>query len=643
MAHNHEHEHHHDHCEACGHHEHEHEHHHEHNTREQLRLIIITAVLLIGAVIVEHTLALPTWQLLLVYLIPYIIIGHDTLKEAAEGLMEGDPFNEHFLMSIATIGALCIGFLPGAETQFPEAVFVMLFFQVGELFEGYAEGKSRDSIAHLMEIKPDYATLADGDRKVSPDEVSVGDTIVIRPGERVPLDGVVIEGQSELNTMALTGESLPRDVNVDDEVISGCVNLSGVIRVRVTKPYGESTVSKIIKLVENAGEHKSQSETFITRFARIYTPVVVMAAITLAVVPTLMGGSFSTWLYRALMFLVVSCPCALVISVPLTFFGGIGGASRLGILIKGANYIDVLAKVKTVVFDKTGTLTHGQFAVTAVHPDSCDENHLLHLAAHVEHFSTHPIGAALRDAFPDEATDGCKISDVREVAGQGIVARIGDKEVAVGNTKLMDAIGARWHDCQHLGTIIHVAIDGVYAGHIVINDQVKPDSAEAIAALKKLGVERTVMLTGDRREVAENVANTLGLTEYHAELLPADKVAQVEALGGGLAFVGDGINDAPVLARADVGIAMGGLGSDAAIEAADVVLMDDKPSKIALAISIARRTIAIARQNVAFAIGIKLAVLVLAALGMATMWMAVFADVGVTVIAVLNAMRALRA
>ncbi len=650
MAHNHEHEHQHDHCEACGHHEHEHEHHHEHNTREQLRLIIITAVLLVGAVIVEHALALPTWQLLLVYLIPYIIIGHDTLKEAAEGLMEGDPFNEHFLMSLATIGALCIGFLPGAETQFPEAVFVMLFFQVGELFEGYAEGKSRDSIAHLMEIKPDSATLwrkEEGGKwkeiTVAPEEVYVGDIIIIKPGERVPLDGVVIEGQSELNTMALTGESLPRDVNVDDEVISGCVNLSGVIRVRVTKPYGESTVSKIIKLVENAGEHKSQSETFITRFARIYTPVVVMAAITLAVVPTLMGGSFSTWLYRALMFLVVSCPCALVISVPLTFFGGIGGASRRGILIKGANYIDVLAKVKTVVFDKTGTLTHGQFAVTAVHPDSCDEHHLLHLAAHVEHFSTHPIGAALRDAFPDEATDGCKISDVREVAGQGIVARIGDKEVAVGNTKLMDAIGAKWHDCQHLGTIIHVAIDGVYAGHIVINDQVKPDSAEAIATLKKLGVERTVMLTGDRREVAENVANTLGLTEYHAELLPADKVAQVEALGGGLAFVGDGINDAPVLARADVGIAMGGLGSDAAIEAADVVLMDDKPSKIALAISIARRTIAIARQNVAFAIGIKLAVLVLAALGMATMWMAVFADVGVTVIAVLNAMRALRA
>ena len=654
MAHNHEH---HDHCETCSHHEHEHEHHHEHNTREQLTLIIITAVMLVAAVVVEHTLALPTWQLLLVYLIPYIIIGHDTLKEAAEGLIEGNPFNEHFLMSIATIGALCIGFLPGAETQFPEAVFVMLFFQVGELFEGYAEGKSRDSIAHLMEIKPDSATLELRDEKgelrektVSPEEVKVGDTIIIKPGEKVPLDGVVTEGQSALNTVALTGESMPRDVNVDDEVISGCVNLSGVIRVRVTKPFGESTVSKIIKLVENAGEHKSQSETFITRFARVYTPVVVFAAIALAVVPTLLGGALSTWLYRALMFLVVSCPCALVISVPLTFFGGIGGASRRGVLIKGANYIDVLAKVKTVVFDKTGTLTHGQFAVTAVHPDSCDEHHLLHLAAHVEHFSTHPIGAALRDAFPDEATDGCKISDVREVAGQGIMARVGDKEVAVGNTKLMDATGAKWHDCQHLGTIIHVAIDGVYAGHIVINDQVKPDSAEAIAALRELGVERTVMLTGDRREVAENVANALGLTEYHAELLPADKVAQVEELSTvncqlstPLAFVGDGINDAPVLARADVGIAMGGLGSDAAIEAADVVLMDDKPSKIALAIRIARRTIAIARQNVAFAIGIKLAVLLLAALGMATMWMAVFADVGVTVIAVLNAMRALRA
>ena len=640
-------------CKTCGHHEHEHnhehEHHHEHNTKEQLRLIIITAVLLVGAVVIEHWLQLETWQLLLVYLIPYIIIGHDTLKEAAEGLAHGNPFNEHFLMSVATIGALCIGFLPGAETQFPEAVFVMLFFQVGELFEGYAEGKSRESIAHLMEIKPDSATLWRKDESgewkeitVSPDEVNVGDIIVIRPGEKVPLDGVIVDGASALNTVALTGESLPRDVAEDDEVISGCVNLSGVLRVRVTKPYGESAVSKIIRLVESAGETKSKSETFITRFARIYTPIVVFAAIALAVVPTLMGGAFSTWLYRALMFLVVSCPCALVISVPLTFFGGIGGASRRGILIKGASYIDVLSKIDTVVFDKTGTLTHGQFAVTAVHPDSCDEHQLLHLAAHVEHFSTHPIGAALRDAFPDEATDGCKVSNVREVAGQGIIAAVADNEVAVGNTKLMDAVGAKWHDCQHLGTIIHVAIDGKYAGHIVINDQIKADSAEAIKALSKLGVKRTVMLTGDRKEVAENVAKTLGISEYHAELMPADKVSRIETLSN-FCFVGDGINDAPVLARADVGIAMGGLGSDAAIEAADVVLMDDKPSKIALAIRLARRTLNIARQNVWLAIGIKLAVLVLAAVGVATMWMAVFADVGVTVLAVLNAMRALRA
>ena len=642
------------------HHDEHHEHHHEEGgMRHQLMVIGASALLLAAAVLTERYASLTTWQLLLVYLVPYLMAGHETLHEAWEGICEGDMFNEHFLMTVATIGALAIGFLPGAETQFPEAVFVMLFFQVGELFEGYAEGKSRESIAHLMEIKPDSATLwrkeESGEWKevaVAPDEVNVGDIIVIRPGEKVPLDGVIVEGASALNTVALTGESLPRDVAEDDEVISGCVNLSGVLRVRVTKPYGESTVSKIIRLVESAGETKSKSETFITRFARIYTPIVVFAAIALAVVPTLLGGAFSTWLYRALMFLVVSCPCALVISVPLTFFGGIGGASRRGILIKGASYIDVLSKIDTVVFDKTGTLTHGQFAVTAVHPDSCDEHQLLHLAAHVEHFSTHPIGAALRDAFPDEATDGCKVSNVREVAGQGIIAAVGDKEVAVGNTKLMDAVGAKWHDCQHLGTIIHVAIDGKYAGHIVINDQIKADSAEAIKALSELGVKRTVMLTGDRKEVAENVANTLGLTEYHAELLPADKVAQVEQLltithhpspNTHVAFVGDGINYAPVLARADVGIAMGGLGSDAAIEAADVVLMDDKPSKIALAIRLARRTLNIARQNVWLAIGIKLAVLVLAAVGVATMWMAVFADVGVTVLAVLNAMRALRA
>lgn len=646
MAHSHEH-----HCESCS---HKHEHHHEeHDLKKQLWLIGITVVLLIGAVLVEKNLSLSTWQLLLVYLIPYLIIGHETLGEAWEGIREGDAFNEHFLMSIATIGALCIGFLPGAETEFPEAVFVMLFFQIGELFEGYAEGKSRESIAHLMDIRPDVAHL-EGEKEgrrggvedVTPDEVAVGSVIVIRPGEKVPLDGVVIEGSSALNTVALTGESLPRDVNVDDEVISGCVNLSGVLRVRTTKAFGESTVSKIISLVENAGERKSQSETFITRFARIYTPIVVFLALALAIIPTLFGGSFATWLYRALMFLVVSCPCALVISVPLTFFGGIGGASRKGILIKGANFMDVLAKVDTVVFDKTGTLTHGQFAVEAVHPDTCDEHQLLHLAAHVEHFSTHPIGAALRDAFPDEATDGCQVSDVEEIAGHGIRARVkmfnGQcSTVNVGNTKLMDAVGAKWHDCHHVGTIIHVAIDGQYAGHIVINDQIKSDSAEAIAALQTLGVKKTVMLTGDRKEVANHVAQALGLSEYHAELLPADKVAQVEKLTN-FAFVGDGINDAPVLARADVGIAMGGLGSDAAIEAADVVLMDDKPSKIALAIRIARRTLAIARQNVWFAIGVKVAVLILASFGLATLWLAVFADVGVTVLAVLNAMRALK-
>ena len=636
MAHLHEHEN--AHCESCS-----HEHHHEHSLKGQLWLIIATTVLLIAAVVIEHNFQLSTFQLLLVYLIPYLLIGHETLHEAWEGITKGEAFNEHLLMSVATIGALCIGFLPDAETQYLEAVFVMLFFQVGELFEGYAEGKSRDSIAHLMDIRPDVAHLEGSGEDVSPEQVAVGQVIVIRPGEKVPLDGVVIEGTSALNTVVLTGESLPRDVNVGDEVISGCVNLSGVLRVRTTKAFGESTVSKIISLVENAGERKSQSETFITRFARIYTPVVVFMAIALALVPG--------WLYRALMFLVVSCPCALVISVPLTFFGGIGGASRRGILIKGANFMDVLAKVDTVVFDKTGTLTHGQFAVSAVHPDTCDEHELLHLAAHVEHFTTHPIGAALRDAFPDEATDGCKITDVEEIAGHGIRAKVGDKVVCVGNTKMMDAIGAKWHDCHHVGTIIHVAIDGEYAGHIVINDQIKPDSADAIAQLHELGVKRTVMLTGDRKEVAAHVASELHLTEYHAELLPADKVAHVERLlqaytnqseKSHLAFVGDGINDAPVLARADVGIAMGGLGSDAAIEAADVVLMDDKPSKIALAVRIARRTLAIARQNVVFAIGVKAAVLVLAAFGIATMWLAVFADVGVTVLAVLNAMRALR-
>lgn len=662
--HSHEHEHEHEHeCDHdhCGCHGHEHHgcgchHHHEHGSvKKKLMLIVATAILLGLAVLVEKTCNLATWQLLLVYLVPYLLIGYETLKEAAEGLAHGDAFNEHFLMSIATIGALGIGFLPGAETQFPEAVFVMLFFQVGEMFEGYAEGQSRKSIAHLMDIRPDVASVERNGEVISmsPANVAVGETIVIKPGEKIPLDGVVIEGSTSLNTVALTGESVPRDATVDDEVVSGCVNLSGVIKMRATKTYGESTVSKIINLVENASQSKSRSESFITRFARIYTPIVVFAAIAVAVVPPLFSGdfvgTFSTWLYRALMFLIVSCPCALVISVPLSFFGGIGGASRKGILIKGSNYIDALSQVDTVVFDKTGTLTHGQFAVSAVHPESCDERHLLHLAAHVEHFSTHPIGAALRDAFPDEATDGCLVTDVEEVAGKGVRARVGNDLVCVGNTRMMDAVGAKWSDCDHVGTIIHVAINGDYAGHIVINDKVKDDSLTAIKQLKELGVGRTFMLTGDRLEVAREVAQKLGIDGFSAELMPAQKVDYIEKmlsekhLGKTLAFVGDGINDAPVLARADVGIAMGGLGSDAAIEAADVVIMDDKPSKIALAMSIARRTLGIARQNVWFAIGVKLVVLLLATLGLATMWMAVFADVGVTVLAVLNAMRALRA
>jgi len=632
--------------------------------------LIATAVLLVGAVIVEHTMDLPVWQLLLVYLVPYLLIGYDTLCEAAEGIMEGEPFNEDFLMSVATIGALLIGFLPGAETQFPEAVFVMLFFQLGELFEDYAEDKSRESISHLMDIRPDVAHVETGrqsDREpeiqdVNPEEVTVGSVIVIRPGEKVPMDGIVIEGSSNLNTVALTGESVPRAVAADDEVLSGCINLSGLLKVRVTKTFGESTVSKIIELVENATENKSRSESFITHFARVYTPVVVFAAIAIAILPPLFtsGLSFSefhVWLYRALMFLVVSCPCALVISVPLSFFGGIGGASRNGILIKGANYMDTLARVGTVVFDKTGTLTHGEFEVSAVHSDSCEsqqvddhnqeaEHNLLHLAAHVERHSTHPIAISLKNAYPNEQ-DGCTIEDVEEVAGQGIRARVNGDVVCVGNSKMMEAVGAQWRDCHKAGTTVHVSINGTYAGHIVIADKIKADASEAVSRLKESGVSRIVMLTGDRRQVGEAVAQELGVDECYTELLPTDKVAHIERLlkerrpGEYLAFVGDGINDAPVLARADVGVAMGALGSDAAIEAADVVLMDDHPSKMARAIQISRHTIAIARQNIAFAIVVKLLVLLLAAFGLATMWMAVFADVGVTVIAVLNAMRTL--
>ena len=646
---------------GCGcNHKHDHNHGHSHShahdgLKSKVVLIGTTILLLIGAALIEHFMNLATWQLLLIYLVPYLLIGHDTLKEAVEGIMKGDMFNEDFLMSVATIGALAIGFLPGSDNEFMEAVFVMLFFQIGELFEGYAEGRSRDSISHLMEIKPDIANVERNGNtmQVSPEDVAIGETIVVRPGEKIPLDGKVIEGQSALNTIAITGESMPRQITEGNEVISGCINISGVIKVQTTKTFGESTVSKIINLVENANENKSKSESFISRFAHVYTPIVVFLAVALALVPPIFSAasyaeSFPLWLNRALIFLVVSCPCALVISVPLTFFGGIGGASRNGILIKGSNYMDALANLSTVVFDKTGTLTHGEFEVEAIHPENYDAQELLHMAAHVEHFTTHPIGAALRDAFPHEATDGCEITEVEEIAGQGIRAKVGNHTVCVGNTKMMDSIGAKWHNCHKVGTIIHIAIDGIYAGHIIINDKIKEDSKEAISQLKALGVGKTVMLTGDRKEVGEHVAQQLHIDEYHTELLPTDKVSHMERLinekpaGSTLAFVGDGINDAPVLKRADVGIAMGAFGSDAAIEAADVVLMDDKPSKVATAISIARRTISIAHQNVWFAIGVKVAILLLATVGLGTMWMAVFADVGVTVLAVLNAMRALK-
>lgn len=615
--------------------------------------IILSAALLGVAVLVEKKCDLSVWQLLLVYLIPYLIAGYDTLLEAGENILKGDFFDEDFLMSIATIGALCIGFLPGAETQFPEAVFVMLFFQVGELFEDIAEGRSRKSISALMDIRPDTANV-ERDGKiltVNPEEVKVGETIVVKPGEKVPMDGVILEGTSSLNTVALTGESVPRSISKDDDIISGCVNLTGVIRAKVTKAFGESTASKILDLVENASENKSKSESFISRFARIYTPVVVIAALVLAFIPPVLsgdfGGTFATWLYRALTFLIVSCPCALVISVPLSFFGGIGGASSKGILIKGSNYLEALAKVGTVVFDKTGTLTEGVFDVTAVHPETIDEKELLHLAAHVERYSSHPIAISLKNAYPDEA-DGCSVENVEEIAGHGVRAVVNGKTVCVGNTKMMDAVGAKWKPCEKNGTIVHVSVDGTYVGHIVVSDRIKADSADAIKALKAEGVTKTVMLTGDKREVGEYVASAIGLDEFYAELLPADKVSELEKLldnkpsGKTLAFVGDGINDAPVLARADLGIAMGGLGSDAAIEAADVVLMDDKPSKIALGVKIACKTLRLARENTFFAIFIKLLVLVLAVLGIATMWMAVFADVGVTVLAVLNAMRALK-
>lgn len=623
--------------------------------KKKLIRIILTAVLLVGAWLVEHFTALPMWQVLLVYLVPYLVISYDVLGEAVEGIMEGDPFDENFLMSIATIGALLIGFLPGAEPQFIEGVFVMLFFQLGELFEHYAEDKARDSISELMDIRPDVANVERNGvvASVSPEEVKIGETVIVKPGEKIPLDGRVLEGSSSLNTVALTGESMPRDVSAGMEVISGCVNLSGVLKVQVEKAYSESTAAKIIQLVEEAGDNKSRSESFIRRFARVYTPIVVIAALALAVIPPFFYDSyapaFGVWLYRALTFLVVSCPCALVISIPLTFFAGIGGASHKGILIKGGNYMDALSKLSTVVFDKTGTLTRGTFDVEAIHPEKLSEHELLHLAAHVERYSTHPIALALRMAYANEK-DNCTVEDIQETAGQGITATVNNQKVSVGNSRLMATLGVTIPTCKrctsHTGTIVHVAIDGEYAGHIVISDQLKADAVKAIESLKQLGVSKTVMLSGDKREVVEQVAEQTKVTEYYAELLPTDKVKHVERLiaeknaGETIAFVGDGINDAPVLARADVGIAMGALGSDAAIEAADVVLMDDKPSKIALAIELSCRTIFIAKENAWFAIGIKVAVLLLATFGMASIGLAVFADVGVMVLAVLNAMRA---
>ena len=610
-------------------------------TKKQKRMLIrilASGVLFVGAVL----LPLSGWAELAVFLVPYAVIGWDVLWRAVRNIAHGQVFDENFLMALATIGALAIG-------EYPEAVFVMLFYQVGEWFQSYAVNRSRTSIAALMDIRPDYANIeVDGQlQQVDPEEVSVGDAIVIKAGERIPLDGVVLEGTSTLDTAALTGESLPRQVQPGDDVVSGCVNLSGLLKVQVTKAFEESTVSKILDLVENASSKKAKAEHFITRFARYYTPIVVLAAVALALLPPLFTQvSWLDSIQRALNFLVVSCPCALVISVPLSFFGGIGGASRAGILVKGGNYLEVLAKTEIVVFDKTGTLTQGVFNVTAIHPDHCDQSQLLELAALAEVSSDHPISRSLLEAW-GQLPDRSRVTQAEELSGRGVKAVVDGKVICAGNDKLMDEIGVTWHPCHHVGTTVHVAADGVYLGHIVISDQVKPDAQQAITALKAAGVRKTVMLTGDAKQVGEAVAAQLGLDEVHTQLLPTDKVDRVEGLlkevspKGALAFVGDGINDAPVLSRADVGIAMGALGSDAAIEAADIVLMDDKPSKLAQAIAIARRTLAIVHQNIVFALGVKLLVLVLSALGLANLWEAVFADVGVSVIAILNAMRAM--
>lgn len=602
-----------------------------------IRIIISLVTLVIAAII-----PVDGYLRLAVFLVPYLVIGYDILWKAVRNILHGQVFDENFLMAIATVGAFVLG-------DYLEGSAVMIFYQIGELFQSVAVGKSRKSISSLMDIRPDYANLEkDGEIVESdPEEISIGDIIVVKPGEKIPLDGVIIEGNSSVDTSALTGESVPRSLTEGDDVISGCINLSGVVRVRVTKEFGESTVAKILDLVENSSSKKAKAENFITKFARYYTPCVVIGAALLAVIPSLITGNWGEWVNRALIFLVISCPCALVISVPLSFFGGIGGASRCGILIKGGNYLETLARTEIVVFDKTGTLTKGVFNVTAIHPEIISEEKLIELAAYAEAYSTHPISRSIRDAFNAEI-DKSRISEVKELSGRGVSAVIDGKQVYAGNDKLMDDIGVSWHPCHHTGTTVHVATDNTYAGHIVISDEVKPDSAEAVTALKNTGVKKTVMLTGDAKSVGESTAKQLGLDEVYTELLPDGKVEMVEKLleeksdKGRLVFVGDGINDAPVLSRADIGIAMGAVGSDAAIEAADVVLMDDKPSKIALAIDISRRTLSIVHQNIVFALAVKLAVLVLGALGLANMWAAVFADVGVSVIAIINAMRALK-
>ena len=616
--------------------------------KKMLCRIIVTAVLVL-AIRLFSIGGLPGT---LLYLAAYLIIGYDILRKAVKGILRGQVFDENFLMAVATVGAIGLAFYEKSG-DFMEAVAVMLFYQIGELFQSYAVGKSRRNITALMDIRPDYANIEqDGQlTQVDPDDVPVGATIVVQPGEKVPLDGVVLEGTSTLNTAALTGESLPRDVTGGDEIVSGCINMTGVLKIRTTRAFGESTVSKILELVENSSSHKSKSENFISKFARVYTPAVCGAALALAVLPpvvrllTGLDGDWGTWLYRALSFLVVSCPCALVISIPLSFFAGLGGASHEGILIKGSNYLETLSKTKTVVFDKTGTLTQGVFDVTGVHHNQLPREKVLEYAALAECASSHPISRSLQRAYGGHI-DRDRVTDIQEFSGNGVVAKVDGVTVAVGNDKLMEKLGIAWHDCHSVGTIIHLALDGQYAGHIVISDVEKPHARDAIAALKRIGVEKTVMLTGDRSKVADYVAQSLGVDEVHSELLPADKVAQVERLlgqsGGKLAFVGDGINDAPVLSRADIGIAMGAMGSDAAIEAADVVLMDDDPLKIAKAIRISRKCIRIVYENIAFALIIKALCLLLVAVGAANMWAAIFGDVGVMVIAVLNAIRALR-